>query len=208
MVEVKICGIRDAPALDAADGAGADWVGFVFFPPSPRWIEPALAARLAARASGRIGRVGLFVAPTDSAIEAVLHDVRLDALQVYADAARVAELSKRFRLPAWHALGVDSACDLPIDAGGAARLVVEAKPPKGASRPGGNAAPFDWSLLRGWQAPVPWLLAGGLTVQTVGAAVRETGAPAVDVSSGVETAPGVKDPKLIAAFVAAARATQ
>lgn len=205
-MRIKICGIRDAAALDAAAEAGADWVGFVFFPPSPRWVTPTQARDLAHRIPSEIGPVGLFVEPTDADIEAVLREVRLDALQVYAAAPRIAELHARFGLPIWRALGVDTASDLPIEAGGAAQLVLEARPPKGATRPGGNAVPFDWSLLRDWKAPAPWVLAGGLTVATVARAIRDTGASAVDVSSGVESAPGVKDPALIRAFIAAARA--
>lgn len=206
MVEVKICGIREAAALDAAVAAGADWVGYVFFRRSPRWVDPAEAAALATRVPPGVGMVGLFVNPADAEVETALRQVRLDALQVYADAARVGELAARFGVAVWHAVGVGARSDLPHDAGAAARFVVEARPPEGATRPGGNAARFDWSLLRGWSAPVPWVLAGGLTPATVGEAVRETGASAVDVSSGVETAPGLKDPRLIAAFIAAAHA--
>ncbi|MEO9190597.1 MAG: phosphoribosylanthranilate isomerase [Acetobacteraceae bacterium] len=205
-MRIKICGIRDVVALDAAAEAGADWVGFVFFPPSPRWVTPMQARELARRIPSGIGPVGLFVEPTDADIEAVLREVRLDALQVYAATPRIAELHARFGLPIWHALGVGAASDLPTEPGGADRLVLEARPPEGANRPGGNAAPFDWSLLRGWTAPAPWILAGGLAVATVGQAIRQTGARAVDVSSGVESAPGVKDPALIRAFIAAARA--
>lgn len=205
-VQVKICGIREALALDAAVAAGADWVGFVFFPPSPRWVSPTHAALLAARVPASLKTVGLFVDPADAEIEAVLREIPLHALQVYATAPRIAALRTRFEPPIWRALGVGSASDLPAEAGGADRLVLEAKPPQGATRPGGNAVSFDWPLLRGWRAPAPWLLAGGLTVGNVAQAVRETGARAVDVSSGVESAPGVKEPTLIRAFVAAARA--
>lgn len=204
-LQIKICGIGDAAALDAAVAAGADWVGFVFFPPSPRWIAPGRAARLASRVPAGIGTVGLFVDPTDADIEATLREIRLDALQVYAAMPRIAALRARFGLPVWRALGVGTAADLPTEAAGADRLVMEARPPPEATRPGGNAVAFDWPLLRGWRAPVPWLLAGGLTIGNVGQAIRETAACAVDVSSGVESAPGVKDPALIRAFIAAAR---
>ncbi|MGH7213099.1 MAG: phosphoribosylanthranilate isomerase [Acetobacteraceae bacterium] len=205
-VQIKICGIREAAALDAAGAAGADFVGFVFFPPSPRWVTPTQAAQLASRVAPGVGTVGLFVDPTDAQVETALREVRLDALQVYAAAPRIAALRARFGLPVWRALGVGTASDLPTEAGGADRLVLEAKPAPGASRPGGNAVPFDWPLLRGWTPPSPWILAGGLTIATVNQAIRETGAIAVDVSSGVESAPGVKDAALIRAFVAAARA--
>ncbi|MGA9868756.1 MAG: phosphoribosylanthranilate isomerase [Acetobacteraceae bacterium] len=205
-VRIKICGIRDEAALDAAAEAGADWVGFVFFPPSPRWVTPADAGRLARRIPAGIGAIGLFVDPAEAEIETVLREVRLEALQVYAAAPRIAALRARFGLPIWRALGIGSASDLPAEAGGADRLVLEAKPPAEATRPGGNAVVFDWPVLRGWSPPSPWILAGGLTIATVGRAIRETGAAAVDVSSGVESAPGVKDPALIRAFIAAARA--
>jgi phosphoribosylanthranilate isomerase len=204
-VLVKICGINDPGAFDAAVEAGTDWVGFVFYPPSPRHVAAEAAAALSARVSGGPGRVGLFVDPADGLVESVLRAIRLDALQVYAGRGRVAELRTRFGRPVWHALGIETEADLPATAGGADRLVLEAKPPAEATRPGGNAARFDWSLLRGWRAPAPWILAGGLTPENVGVAVLATGAAAVDVSSGVEHRPGVKDPALIRAFVAAAR---
>jgi len=203
-MQVKICGINDAAAFDAAIAAGADWVGFNFFPPSPRYITPARAEGLSARSPGGPQRVGLFVDPTPEAIAATLDTVRLDILQLYGR-LDLSALRARFGLPIWHAVGVASAADLPAATRGADRLVVEAKPPPGATRPGGNAARFDWSLLRGWRAPALWILAGGLTVDNVAEAIRVTGASAVDVSSGVERAPGVKDPALIRAFIANAR---
>lgn len=205
-IRVKICGINDAAAFDTAVAAGADWVGFVFFPPSPRAVSPAQAASLSARHAGGPGRIGLFVAPTDEDVAAVLRAVALDALQLYAPPERVAALRIRFGVPVWRAVGVATRADLPDTAGGADRFVVEAKPPAQATRPGGNAARFDWSLLRDWKAPLPWLLAGGLTPDNVATAIREAGAEAVDVSSGVERAPGVKDPARIRAFIANARA--
>lgn len=205
-VRVKICGINDPVAFDTAIDAGADWVGFNFFPPSPRYVTPVQAAALAARSPGGPVRVGLFVDPTPEMIEAVLNVVRLDVLQLYGVADRVAPLRARFGLPVWRAVGVDTAADLPALSGGADALLLEAKPPPDATRPGGNAARFDWSLLRGWNPPAPWLLAGGLTPDNVAGAIRATGATAVDVSSGVERARGVKDPALIRAFIANARA--
>ena len=203
-VQVKICGINDAEAFDAAIAAGADWVGLNFFPPSPRYVTPARAAGLSARSPGGPPRVGLFVDPTQEAIATTLDTVRLDILQLYG-ALDLSALRARFGLPIWHAVGVASAADLPAAARGADRLVVEAKPPPGATRPGGNAARFDWSLLCGWRAPAPWILAGGLTVNNVTEAIHVSGASAVDVSSGVERAPGEKDPALIRAFIANAR---
>jgi phosphoribosylanthranilate isomerase len=204
VIRVKICGINDPAGRDAALAAGADWLGFVFFPPSPRAVAPGLAATLAA---GAPARVGLFVAPSDDEVAAVLAAVRLDVLQVYASPERCAALRARFGVAVWRGVNVRAAADLPGTAAGLDGLVIEPAPPAGASRPGGNAAALDWSLLAGWRPPLPWLLAGGLTPGNVAAAIRATGAEAVDVSSGVETAPGRKHPDLIRAFVAAARGT-
>ncbi len=203
-VRVKICGLNDPASFAAAVDAGADWVGFVFFPPSPRAVTPAQAAALSATRPGGPGRVGLFVDPADSDIAAVLDAVKLDALQLYTDAARAAAIGARFGRPVWRAIGVATPADLPAEAGAAARFVIEAKPPRGATRPGGNAVAFDWPILRGWTPPAPWILAGGLTPETVAGAIAASGAEAVDVSSGVETAPGVKDPARIRSFIAAA----
>jgi phosphoribosylanthranilate isomerase len=203
-IRVKICGLNTEAAFDAAVAAGADWVGFVFFPPSPRFVTPARAAALSARHPGGPPRVGLFVDPTEAAIAEVLKCLPLDVLQVYGTVDPPA-LRARFGRTVWRARGVSTAADLPHEMAGGNALLLDAKPPKDATRPGGNARPFDWAIMRGWTAPGPWLLAGGLTVQNVAEAVRVTRAPAVDVSSGVESAPGVKDPELIRAFVAAAR---
>jgi phosphoribosylanthranilate isomerase len=198
--------MNDAAAIDAAIEAGADWVGFVFFPPSPRFVTPAQAAALSARHPRGAGGVGRFVEPEPEAIEATLAAVKLDALQLYTSASRAAALRARFGVPVWRAIGVSGAADLPRAAEGADALLLEAKPPSDATRPGGNARRFDWSALRGWTAPVPWMLAGGLDPDNVAEAIAATGAPAVDVSSGVESAPGRKDPALIRRFVRNARA--
>ena len=204
MARVKICGINTPGALDAAADAGADWIGYVFFPPSPRAVTPAQAAALDAHRRGP-DRVGLFVDPSDAEVADALAAVALDVLQVHAPLARVAALRTRFGVPVWWVAGVAAAVDLPAAAPGADGLLLDSKAPPGATRPGGNALAFDWSLLRGWAAPAPWLLAGGLTPGNVADAVRISGAPAVDVSSGVERARGVKDAGLIRAFVRAAR---
>jgi phosphoribosylanthranilate isomerase len=205
-VRVKICGLNDPRAVDTAVEAGADWLGFVFFPPSPRYVTPGRAAALTAHIRGGPPRVGLFVDPTEDAIAAVLAEVKLDILQLYGALENLSVLRARFGLPIWRACGLASRADLPRDAGGADALLLEAKAPPDATRPGGNAASFDWSILAGWQAPAPWLLAGGLTPDNVAEAIRITGATAVDVSSGVEKAPGVKDQALIRAFIANAKA--
>jgi phosphoribosylanthranilate isomerase len=203
-VRVKICGINDPEAFDAAIAAGADWIGFNFFPPSPRYVTPSQAAALSARSPGGPPRVGLFVDPTPDAIAAILDTVQLDALQLYGT-IDVPALRNRFRLPLWRPVGIASAADVPAVSGGADVLLLEAQPPPKATRPGGNARTFDWSLLRGWTAPAPWILAGGLTPENVADAIHATAAPAVDVSSGVEKARGIKDPALIRAFIVNAR---
>jgi phosphoribosylanthranilate isomerase len=209
-IKVKICGIRDAEALDAVVEAGADFVGYNFFPPSPRFVAPAEAASLAARHPGGPRRVGLFVDATDDAIAAVLAEVPLDILQLQGaeTPARAAALRARFGLPVMKALGIGAAEDFAVvDAFAPVvdRFLFDAKPPPGAALPGGNAAPFEWRLLHGRAIPKPWLLAGGLTTANVAEAIRTAGAPGVDVSSGVERARGVKDAALVRAFIAAAR---
>jgi len=208
VTEVKICGISEPAAMDAVAESGADWVGFVFFPASPRAVTPVLAASLAARHPQGPKPVGLFVQPTDSQIAEALAVVPLAALQVLAPAARAAEIRTRFNRPVWHAIGIGAASDLPAAMPGIDRLLLDHQAAPGAAVPGGNATPFDWSLLRGWSAPGPWMLAGGLTPGTVAGAIMRTGAAGVDVSSGVERSRGVKDPALIRRFVAAAKAAR
>jgi phosphoribosylanthranilate isomerase len=203
-VRVKICGLNSEAAVDAAVAAGADWVGFVFFSASPRFVSPARAAVLSGRMPDGLPRVGLFVEPTEAMIAEVLGTVRLDALQVYG-AVDAAALRARFGRRVWRPVGVSAVADLPREMDGADALLLDAKAPKDATRPGGNAVAFNWGVMRGWSAPGPWLLAGGLTVANVAEAIRITGAPAVDVSSGVESAPGVKDPARIRAFVTEVR---
>ena len=208
--EVKICGIRDAAALAAAAEAGADHVGFVFFPPSPRCLTPAEAAALSATRPGGPKRVGLFVDATDDAIAAVLAAVPLDILQLQGAETpeRAAAIRARFGLPVMKALGIGAPEDFAAVEAFAPvvdRFLFDAKPPPGAALPGGNAQPFEWRLLAGRAIPKPWLLAGGLTAGNVAEAIRTAGAPGVDVSSGVERARGGKDPALIRAFIAAAR---
>ncbi|WP_198372312.1 phosphoribosylanthranilate isomerase [Roseomonas rosulenta] len=209
--EVKICGIRDAAALTAAAEGGADYVGFVFFPPSPRYLTPAEAASLSATCPGGPKRVGLFVDATDDAIAAVLAALPLDILQLQGTETpeRAAAIRARFGLPVMKALGIGAPEDFAAVEAFAPvvdRFLFDAKPPPGAALPGGNAQPFEWRLLAGRDIPRPWLLAGGLTADNVAEAIRTAGAPGVDVSSGVERARGVKDPALIRAFIAAARA--
>lgn len=203
--KVKICGVNSPAAFDAVVEAGADYLGFVFFPASPRFVAPEQAAELSARYEGGPERVGLFVNPGMPEIEAVLAEVKLDILQVYAPVDEVAAIKARFGLPVWRAAGVAAVEDFPAPDEASDGYVLEAKPPKGATRPGGNAVRADWELLAGWRGKKFWLLAGGLTPENVAGAIKQTGAPGADVSSGVETAPGVKSPELIRDFVAAVR---
>lgn len=214
MTLVKVCGINDPAAMAAVREARAEMLGFVFFPPSPRAISPERAAELSAlapaAAEGGPLRVGLFVDPSEEAVAAVLAAVPLDMLQLHGAETpeRCAALRARFGLPVMKALGIAVPEDLAALAGYAPvvdRFLLDAKPPAGAPLPGGNAVTFDWRLLAGRNIPRPWLLAGGLTQANVAAAVRQAGAPGVDLSSGVERARGVKDPALIAAFVQTVR---
>lgn len=205
MTRVKICGITTQEGFDATVDAGADWLGLNFFNASPRYVTAVQAADLVRRAARGPLLVGLFVAPSDDEVAAVLDVLALDVLQLYVPPARAIELRQRFGVPVWRPVGVSTALDLPADAAGADGLLIEAKPPPGSTRPGGNAVSIDWSVLDGWTAPLPWLLAGGLTPDNVAEAIRVSGAPAVDVSSGVERERGIKDPALVRAFVSAAR---
>ncbi|RMD49986.1 MAG: phosphoribosylanthranilate isomerase [Alphaproteobacteria bacterium] len=210
-VRVKICGITDRPALEAAAEAGAAYVGFVFFPRSPRALSVETARELALSAPPGLAKVGLFVDPTDAELDAVLERVPLDLIQLHGreDPERVAEVRAGAGLPVMKAVGLRSAADLPgIEAHEAVAdmILVDAKAPEGASLPGGRGVAFDWRLIAGRRWARPWMLAGGLTPGNVAEAIRLTGARQVDVSSGVEAAPGRKDPALIRAFVEAARA--
>ncbi len=206
---VKICGITTPEALVATLSAGADACGFVFFPPSPRAILPDHARGLAARAP-HILKVGLFVNADDALLDSAVSAAALGALQLQGAEGpdRVAELKARFGLPVWKAVGVKTAAEVAEAErrfAGADLLLLDAKPPEGATLPGGNGLRFDWRILADARPAMDWGLAGGLAAESVGEAIRRTGAPLVDVSSGVESAPGIKDVAKIAAFVEAAR---
>lgn len=210
-VAVKICGLTEAKGLVAAVEAGARYVGFVFFARSPRHVSPEQAADLAALVPPGIARVGLFVDPDDALLRGVLDKVPLDLIQLHGKEmpARVAEVKALTGLPVMKAVGVAEPSDLDAlwDYGLVAdMLLIDAKPPKGADLPGGNGIAFDWRLLAGRQILKPWLLAGGLTPDNVAQALRLTRAPGVDVSSGVESAPGIKDPARIRQLIARATA--
>lgn len=209
-VRVKICGVRDAAAIEAAASAGAAYLGFVFFARSPRHVGWDEAAALAALAPPGLCKVALTVDPDDATLARVAA-LPVDMIQLHGaeTPARVAEVRALTGLPVMKAVGVAGPEDLAALAAherAADQILVDAKPPKGAAVPGGLGHAFDWRLLAGRRWPAPWMLAGGLTAQTVAEAIRITGARQVDVSSGVESAPGVKDPARIAAFVAAAQA--
>lgn len=207
---VKICGLKTPETVAAAVDAGARYLGFNFFPKSPRYASPALARTLAMEVPVGVAKVGLVVNPTDADLDQLLDDVPLDMIQLHGAETpeRVAEVRARYGLPVMKAVGVAEPSDVrALDAYGmvADQLLVDAKAPKGAALTGGNGITFDWRLIskRGWNAP--WMLAGGLTAQNVVQAIQLTGAKQVDLSSGVETAPGVKDPDLIHAFMRAVK---
>lgn len=207
---IKICGISTPDALESAIRARAAHVGLVFFPKSPRAVNPTQAAELSARAKGRIGRVGLFVDADDETIGDAFAAAGLDALQLHGSESpeRAAQLRARFGVPVWKALSVASASDVQRAANyaGAVDLVLfDAKTPKG-TLPGGMGLSFDWRLVANWKGAVAWGLAGGLDPSNVAQAIRSTGTSLVDTSSGVESAPGVKDDGRIAEFCAAVRA--
>jgi phosphoribosylanthranilate isomerase len=209
-VRVKICGLRTEADVAAVAAAGAAYAGFVFFAKSPRNLSVAEARALALAAPEGLCKVALTVDADDTALDAIVEGVPLDMLQLHGHEtpARVAEVKARYGLPVMKAMGVADEGDLAglIEMSLAAdQLLIDAKPPKGGDLPGGNGLAFDWRLLVGRKWLKPWMLAGGLTPQNVAEAVRLTGARQVDVSSGVESAPGVKDPSKIAAFVAAAQ---
>ncbi|MCE0505170.1 phosphoribosylanthranilate isomerase [Roseivivax sp. GX 12232] len=209
-VRVKICGLTREADVAAAAEAGAAYLGFVFFPKSPRNVEVAQARALALSAPVGRAKVGLFVSPEDALLDAVLAEVPLDMIQLHGRESpeRVAEIRARMGLPVMKALGVSSEADLAeVAAYGrvADQLLIDAKAPEGAPLPGGNGLAFDWRLVQGRRWPVPWMLAGGLTPENAGRAVSMTGAVQLDVSSGVESEPGLKDAGKIRAFIESAQ---
>jgi phosphoribosylanthranilate isomerase len=210
--KVKICGLKTQAALEAALAGGADYVGLVFFPPSPRNLAPEadVARSLAARARGRAGIVALMVDPDDALIEAVLASADPDILQLHGEETpeRVAEVRRRWGKPVMKAIKVETAADAEAALGyrGSADLILfDSRAPLESTRPGGNGAPFDWRALQCVKDEVAYMLSGGLTPDNVADAIRATGAGMVDVSSGVEVRPGEKDPELIRRFLRAAK---
>jgi len=209
-VAVKICGITSPAAIDAAVSAGAAYGGLVFHPKSPRFVAPEQARALAGQMRGRLKSVALIADMDDAGIEALVNSVRPDFLQLHGaeTLSRTAEIRARFGLPVIKALPVAEASDLAAAAeyeNVADMLLFDARPPKGAERGGGHGAAFDWKILKDRSFTKPWFLAGGLTPENVARAIELSGATQVDVSSGVESAPGVKDGARIAAFIHAAK---
>jgi phosphoribosylanthranilate isomerase len=209
---IKICGLRTPEALDVALDAGADMVGFVFFPPSPRHVDFAAAPELAARVNGQALKVALFVDAADDWLAASIAALGPDLLQLHGKETpqRVVAVKTRFRLPVMKAIAVEARDDLacvPDYAGVADRLIFDARAPRDATRPGGLGKSFDWRLLQNLDSRVPFMLSGGLNRDNVAEAIAMTGAGGVDVSSGVERALGEKDPDLIRGFIRAARAS-
>jgi phosphoribosylanthranilate isomerase len=208
---IKICGLTASAALDAALDAGADYVGFVFFPPSPRHLAFETARTLGERVRGRAQKVALSVDADDDFLAASIGALRPDMLQLHGKEppARVAAVKQKFGLPVMKAIAIEQKNDLAAIAtyaGIADRILFDARAPRTATRPGGLGKSFDWRLLQGLDPRLDFMLSGGLDAGNVAEALRITRAPAVDVSSGVERAPGEKDPDKIRAFIRAARA--
>jgi phosphoribosylanthranilate isomerase len=207
---VKICGLKTETALEVALDGGADYVGLVFFPPSPRHVTLARAAAMVPKARGRAKIVALLVDPDDGLIADVVAAAAPDMLQLHGQETqeRVAEVRSRWAIPIMKAVAVETAEDAraALRFSGAADLILfDARAPEASTRPGGNGAPFDWRLLAGMKGAGPFVLSGGLTPDNVAEAIRATGAGIVDVSSGVESRPGEKDPELIRRFLRTAK---
>jgi len=213
-LNIKICGVTTPEAVAAAVDSGADMVGFVFFPRSPRNLSLRDARELSAALAGRARKVALIVDADDALVKDIVQIFKPDVLQMHGaeSAERVGEIRKTFGIPILKAVGVAQPSDLAeVDAyrGVADAILLDAKPPKGAALPGGNGLAFDWTLTKGFsRAGENWLLSGGLNPENVGEAIRLTHAPGVDVSSGVEDSPGKKSVEKIRAFIAAARRAQ
>lgn len=210
-MNVKICGLSEPKSLQAAITAGARYLGFVFFPKSPRNVSIEQASALAADVPAGLCKVALTVNATNAVLDEILRDVALDMLQLHGSETpeRVSELKSRYGLPVMKAIGIADAEDLtkiaPYEQV-ADQLLIDAKPPQNADLPGGNGLSFDWRLIQSRRWATPWMLAGGLTPDNVAEAIELTNASQIDVSSGVESRPGVKDPQLIETFLGRATA--
>lgn len=212
-LDIKICGLKTDQAMAAALAGGASHVGFIFFPKSPRYVEPAEAGRLREAARGKALAVAVTVDARDAFLDEIVEKLQPDMLQLHGSETpeRVAELKARHGLPVMKALPLSEAADLerikPF-VGIADRFLFDAKPPKGSELPGGNGVVFDWRILAGLDAGIDYMLSGGLNAANIGDALRLANPPAIDISSGVESAPGVKDPALIEQFFRAVRAVR
>lgn len=212
-LSIKICGLSTRDTLDAALTAGADMVGFVFFPPSPRHIGLDVARDLGRQAKGRAIKVALTVDADDALLANSIDALQPQILQLHGheSVARVRDIKQKFGLPVMKAIAVETAADLAVVPGYAAtcdQILFDAKPPKEATRPGGLGASFDWHLLENLELKIPFMVSGGLNAGNVAEALRITHANGVDISSGVERAPGIKDAEMIRAFIRAARASE
>ncbi|WP_372613938.1 phosphoribosylanthranilate isomerase [Aquicoccus sp.] len=209
-IRVKFCGLTRPEDILAAAQAGASYIGFNFFPRSPRYVTPDQARDLAVETPVGVAKVALVVDASDAELDAITGQVPLDMIQLHGAESpeRVAEVKARYGLPVMKVVGVRERADLEALAGYEAvadQILLDAKPPRDAPLPGGNGIPFDWRLVAGRAWAKPWMLAGGLTPENVAEAIRLTGARQVDTASGIESAPGVKDAGLMRAFVEAAR---
>ncbi|MGC1663949.1 MAG: phosphoribosylanthranilate isomerase [Bradyrhizobium sp.] len=210
---VKICGLSTRETLDVALDSGADMVGFVFFPPSPRHLSLAIARDLGQAVKRRAAKVALTVDADDATLAGIVDALQPDLLQLHGHetAARLRDIKRKFALPVMKALPVETVADLAALPGYvdvADRILFDARAPKEATRPGGLGAVFDWHVLENLDLKLPFMVSGGLHAGNVAEAIRVTGAGGVDVSSGVESVPGRKDPGMIRAFIRAARATE
>lgn len=210
---VKICGLSTRETLEIALDAGADMVGFVFFPPSPRHLSLELGRDLGRQVKGRALKVALTVDADDATLDNIMDALSPDIFQLHGkeSVARLRDIKQRFGRPVMKAVPVATSADLAVLPGYAAvadRILFDARAPKDATRPGGLGEPFDWHLLENLDLKLPYMVSGGLHADNLAEALRVTRAGGVDVSSGVESAPGVKDPRMIEAFIRAARATQ
>ncbi|MBW7972973.1 phosphoribosylanthranilate isomerase [Bradyrhizobium sp. BR 10289] len=210
---VKICGLSTRETLETALDAGADMVGFVFFPPSPRHVSLETGRELGRQVKKRALKVALTVDADDATLDNIMDALSPDILQLHGNesVARLRDIKQKFGCPVMKAVPVATAADLAVLPGYAAvadRILFDARAPKDATRPGGLGAPFDWHLLENLELDLPYMVSGGLNIQNLAEAVRVTRAGGVDVSSGIESAPGVKDPEMIKAFIRAARATR
>ncbi|MER8446173.1 phosphoribosylanthranilate isomerase [Mesorhizobium sp. M1066] len=212
-LDIKICGLKTDGAMAAALAGGASHVGFIFFAKSPRYVEPAEAGRLRETARGKAMAVAVTVDTSDAFLDEIVANMQPDMLQLHGAETpeRVAEVKARYGLPVMKALPLSEAADLerikPF-IGIADRFLFDAKPPKGSELPGGNGVAFDWHILAGLDGSVDYMLSGGLNAANIGDALRLADPPGIDISSGVESAPGIKDPALIEQFFRAVRAAR